>query len=900
MSLSDQMTAMPLGPSSRTGVEGLTQNVAAASPYLARLMEEEGAWLAGALRDDPHALARSLIDGTAGLEGDPSDALRIAKRRLALLVALADIGGAWRLDEVTDALTRFGDAALGAALGFALGRQIARGKLPAETPEASGYVALAMGKMGAFELNYSSDIDLICLFDQSRHDPSDYAAVRQGCIRATRDAVRILSEQGRHGYVFRTDLRLRPDPSTTPVCLAMEAAERYYESLGRTWERAAHIKARPAAGDREAGRAYLDRLSPFVWRRHLDFASIEDTQDMLRRIREAKGLGGPIEVRGHDLKLGAGGIRTIELAAQTVQLIFGGRDETLRAPRTVDALRALARAGRMPPSDAERLIEAYGALRTAEHRIQMIRDAQTHSVPSDEGELARVAALCGETPEAFLTRIGGILGTVHRIAGDMLGSSRPAPRRAPAEWKDTLARWHAYPALRSERARAAFGRIEGELASRVDASARPDEARASLDGFLSGLPAGAQLFALFESNPQLMDLIVDIAATAPGLAGHLSRNAAILDAVIGGDFFGPWPDRPALNASLAAAMAREGDYERSLDAARAWTAEHRFSVGVHLLRGLVDSEEAGLRYAHVAEAVLRAVLPVAEGEVARRNGRVPGARMCILGMGSLGAGWLHAGSDLDLIVIYDAEGSSDGRREIDARAWFGKLTQTLITALSAPMSRGRLYEVDMRLRPSGRQGPVATSWPAYRDYQREKAWTWEHLALTRARPIAGDPALGEEVEAFRRALLGEVGSASEVAEGLSDMRRRLAEARPRSGPWDMRAGPGGMHDIELLGQARALVAGSAQRRTARQLGPGAARDAFLLQRAVRAAASLVAPAGFTPEEAGQGATGVVLRETGEPDADALVRRIDAARDLAVTEVEDQIAAWRTCPRDGAG
>ena len=887
MDLRSAIRRAPLGPMSGSGWTALVANASDASPYLARLAADEAEWLEAAAGAPPGRTMDELIEAARAADGDPSDALRRAKRRAALLVALADLGGAWGWAEVTCALTRFADAALAAATRHALAREAARGRLP----DDPGYVALAMGKMGAGELNYSSDIDLICLFDQSRHAPSDYAAVRQGCIRATREIVRVLSEPGPGGYVFRTDLRLRPDPASTPVCLSMDAAERYYESLGRTWERAAHIKARPAAGDLEAGAAYLAALAPFVWRRHLDFAAVEDAQEMGRRIRQAHGGGGPIEVAGHDLKLGPGGIRAAEFAAQTPQLIFGGRDEALRVPRTVDALAALSRAGRMAETDAADLSRAYGSLRNAEHRIQMIRDAQTHTVPADPAEMARVAALCGETPSEFSARIGGVLRRVHEITGDLMGESQPAPRAAPPEWRPVLERWAGYPALKSERARRGFERIAGEIASRVDASARPDETLRALDGFLSGLPAGAQLFALFEANPQLMDLIVDIAGTAPGLAAHLSRNAGVLDAVIGGGVFGRWPDAADLTEGLRSALAREEDYEGRLGAARVWASEARFGIGVQLLRGLIGAAEAGRRYAQVAEAVLRAILPEVEADVARRHGRVPGARLCVLGMGSLGAGWLHGGSDLDLIVIYDAAGTSDGKRPLDARAWAGKIAQTLITALSAQMARGRLYEVDMRLRPSGRQGPVATSWPAFESYQREKAWTWEHLALTRGRPVAGEPGLGDEIERFRRALVSEVGVPGRVAEGLADMRRRLAEARPRQGPWDMRAGPGGLHDIELLGQARALVEGSAERRTSDQLGQGAALEAYLTQRAIRAATSLVAPAGFDPETCGAGATGVVLREAGAEDAHALLARLDEMRDAADEEARRQIDAW---------
>ena len=884
MGLAADITRIPSGPGRGDGFDALLANTAAASPYLGRLIEMEAAWL-NDLRDrEPGAVADDLIAEATGTEGDPSDDLRRLKGRAALLCALADLGGAWRLPDVTGTLTRLADAALRSALCHSTSRLIDRGVLPDGAEDE--ITVLAMGKMGAGELNYSSDIDLIFLH-------AGGAEMRAGAIRATRDTVRILSELTPEGYVFRTDLRLRPDPSVTPVCVAIEGAERYYESLGRTWERAAHIKARPAAGSLSLGEAYLSHLRPFVWRRHLDFAAVEDVRDMGRRIREAKGLHGPITVPGHDLKLGRGGIRAIEFAAQTGQLIFGGRDEALRMRGTVEALNALVNAGRMAGEDAAALTEAYGILRTAEHRLQMIRDAQTHVVPTDGSELARVAALCGEDAGEFTARIGMTLERVHEITGDLMGEGRSASRPAPASWRDTLDRWHAYPAMRSERAKRSFERIEGELTKRIDASARPEEAVRSLEGFLGRLPAGAQLFSLFEANPQLMDLIVDIASTAPGLAAYLGEAPEVLDAVVGGSFFELPPSTAVMVDELRDRISREVDYEARLDAARAWHAERHFQIGVHLLRGLIDAEASGRFYAQLAEATLIASLPEVCRDVERRYGAVSDLRLCVLGMGSLGAGWLHAGSDLDLIVIYDGAGTSDGRRALDARSWAGKLTQALVTALSAPMSRGRLYEVDLRLRPSGRQGPVATSWAAFQDYQRTQAWVWEHLALTRARPVAGSVDLMEEVAAFRDAFLSEIGDPVRVADGLAEMRERLFAARTPSGPWDMRAGPGGGQDVELFAQARTLI-GDAMLDTHPAEAVG---RVFETQRVVRAVTSLVSP-DRPLEMAGEGAMGVVLRETGFAEPDALLKAMDGDRAEAADEIDTHVALWRSC-RDPA-
>ena len=875
-----EAACLPAGP-----LRDLAAAAAAGSPHLAGLLRREAEWAAGALPAAPEATRDALL--AEPLAGDPGPALRRIKRRMALLTALADLGGVWSLEEVTGALSALADRAVEAALSHALARERARGRLP----EGEGAFVLAMGKLGAGELNYSSDIDLICLFDRTRHAPSDYAQVKASLVRAVRAMTRTLSEVGPDGHVFRVDLRLRPDPSVTPVILPTDAAERYYESLARGWERAAYVKARACAGDLAAGEAFLADLRPFVWRRHLDFAAIEDAHAMVRRIRGHRGDGGAIAAAGHDLKLGPGGIRAVEFTAQTHQLIFGGRDERLRVRGTLVALSRLAGAGRLPEDAAAELAEDYRALRETEHRLQMVRDAQTQTMPTADPELDRIARLHGRPDTAaFLARLTGRLRRVDRWTERLIA---PGPRAsAPAAVPE---RWASYPALRSARARDGFERISGSLIERIEAAPRPDEALAVFDRFLAGLPAGAQLFALFEANPPLMDLVVDVAASAPALAAHLSRNAGVLDAVIAGGFFAPWPGEDALTAELAATMEREADHEARLDAARRWAHEWRFRVGVHHLRGLVDGDVAGAQYAELAGAVLRALLPVVSEALSTRHGPAPGRGAAVLGMGSLGAGWLHARSDLDLILLYDAAGveASDGPRPIGARAWYAKLAQSLVTALTAPMSQGRLYEVDMRLRPSGRQGPVASSLAAFRDYQRDEAWTWERLALTRARPVAGPPDLSAEVEALRRETLARSVPPDRLEADVADMRRRLSEARPARGSWDVTAGPGGMRDVELYGQALALLRGRRARDTAGQLGgePGL-RAAYALQRRVRAAATLLSTDGFSPEAVGDGGTRMLLRETGMEDVAALEAALAEARSGAAGAVEAGLAAMR--------
>ncbi|NBD28465.1 MAG: glutamine-synthetase adenylyltransferase [Alphaproteobacteria bacterium] len=877
------------------------EGTAGCSPYLLGLMHKERDWLPGAL-DDPEAALEAELSDKAALElSKLGDGLRQAKRRVALLAGLADLAGVWPLEDVTGALTRLADMAVDTALKRLVAAEIKRGKLPglaeADAETAGGMVALAMGKGGAYELNYSSDIDLICLFDETRFDPDDYHEARAGFIKVTRRMCALIGENTAEGYVFRTDLRLRPDASVTPVCLSMEAAERYYESVGRTWERAAYIKARAAAGDIAAGARFLETLRPFVWRKHLDFAAIQDAHDMRLRIRAHKGLGGPITLPGHNMKLGRGGIREIEFFTQTRQLIAGGRDESLRVRGTGEGLSALARADWVPEADAETLFAHYRAHREIEHRVQMIRDAQTHDLPQTDEEFDRLAAFCGTDADTLQAQLRDRLEEVHELTEGFFAPTEPTAA-APDFGEEITDRWLTYPALRSDRAVEIFNRLKPMLLSRLQEAAKPDEALLAFDGFLRGLPAGVQLFSLFEANPQLTRLIVDIAATAPALAQYLGRNSGVLDAVIGGSFFEEWPGVTALAEGLGNVLDQAPDYEARLDTTRRWAKEWHFRTGVHHLRGLIDAAEAGRQYANLAEAVIAALYPHVVAQFAEKHGPPPGRGAVVLGMGSLGAGRIHAQSDLDLIVIYDAAGeeASEGPKPLSVRPYYARLTQALVTALSAPMAEGRLYEVDMRLRPSGKQGPVATAFSSFESYQMDEAWTWEHLALTRARVVAGPTTLAEDVEASRARVLAAKAGGGTVRADVAAMRARIAAAKPPQGIWDAKIGPGRLQDVELAGQALALLAGSTAHATTDQLsqavaagviGAGQAeklRSAVDLSWTLQVCGKLLSGGVIDPAALGEGGRAMILRETGEENMESLAARIAEVSEKAATTI----------------
>ncbi|HUF86354.1 MAG TPA: bifunctional [glutamine synthetase] adenylyltransferase/[glutamine synthetase]-adenylyl-L-tyrosine phosphorylase [Thermohalobaculum sp.] len=923
----------------------LLLGTAGSSPYLGGLIEREAEWLAEAAGAAPEDALETLLAAMQDPEiAEPralATALRRARARGALVVALADLGGVWQLGEVTGALTRLADTALEAAVRLLLGVELRQDRLPGlgedDLASGAGYAVIAMGKLGARELNFSSDIDLICLFDQDRFEAPDFAQAKARYIHVTRQLVRLISQNTDEGYVFRTDLRLRPSPSTTPICMAMEAAERYYESVGRTWERAAYIKARTAAGDAGAGGAWLEGLNPFVWRRYLDFAAIEDTHEMLRKIREQKGRFSPGALPGSDIKLGPGGIREIEFFVQTRQLICGGREPALRVPATLDALEALAGAGWVEEATAETLAADYAAHRTLEHRLQMMDDAQTHILPRSGEARDRLAALSGWSDRAKFERdVAERRARVHAATEEFFGpaagpgakkKSRPeitedyldgAGFQRPADAMRLIETWRGanMPATRSARARGLLRKLEPLIVERLADAGSPDEAMAQFDRFLAGLPAGVQVFSLFSANPHLLDLIVEICAAAPRLAGYLAHHPQVLDALLDRDFFEPLPDAAGLTRDLEAWVGRErerdDDYERLLDAVRRWAHEQVFRAGVQVLRGMSDAAEAGRAFTAIAEAALAALFPRVVAEFARRHGPPPGRGMVVIGMGKLGSREMTAGSDLDLITVYDAEGteSSEGRKPLAASAYFPRLTQALLAALTAPTAEGKLYDVDMRLRPSGRKGPVAVSFSAFARYQAERAWVWEHLALTRARVVTGAPELGRQVEAtIREALAARKGDDAVLAQAR-EMRAKLLEAhaRERQNPWSLKYAAGGLMEIEFLAQTGTLHHGLDCRSAAAAL-PGLAEAGWIEAEAAETLAEALAlmqglqhiervalDNPINPEAAGEGLRRAMARSCGAEDFDALDARLRALE----TRAAEICAGVFGDPGDGGG
>ncbi|OLP54903.1 glutamine-synthetase adenylyltransferase [Rhizobium rhizosphaerae] len=768
--------------------------------------------------------------------------LRQAKRQTAFVLALGDLLRLFDARQTTRRLSAFADAAVSATVDHLLLSAHEAGKLrlenPAEPARASGLIVLGMGKHGACELNYSSDIDLVVFYDPETPALAGRPDLAEDLGRLLRRLIRILQERTGDGYVFRTDLRLRPDPGATPLAISVDAAMTYYEGRGQNWERAAFIKARPVAGDLAAGARFLKELTPFVFRKYLDYAAIADIHSIKRQIHDHKGHGA-IAVKGHHVKLGRGGIREIEFFAQTQQLIAGGRMPALRARETEAALAALSEAHWIDAQTAQALTEAYWFLRDVEHRIQMVHDEQAHTLPKTEAELKRIALMAGFADTAtFAEALTARLKTVERHYGALFERERSLSdgqgnlvftgQNDDPETLATLSRmgfarpsdicrmirtWHAgrYAATQSAEARERLTELTPRLLQAFGESRMADEAMMRFDAFLARLPAGIQLFSLMANNQGLLGLLVTIMSAAPRLADIVAARPHVFDGMLDPRQLTELPQREEMARRLDLFLAGARAVEERLDRLRIFAAEQRFLIGVRLLTGVADAQDAAAAFTDLADLSIAAALDVAQDALAETHGRIAGARVAVIGLGKLGSREMTAGSDVDLILLYDHDGElpdSDGPRPLDAPRYFARLAQRLIAALSAPTSEGVLYPVDMRLRPSGNKGPLATRLPAFAKYQREEAWTWEHMALTRARGVAGDAGMVAAAQEAIAAVLDQPRDLAKLHRDIAEMRGMIAREKHPAGIWDVKLIEGGVVDIEFIAQDLMVAAAS--------------------------------------------------------------------------------------------
>ena len=823
--------------------QALMAGVFAMSPYLADCLTAEPTVLLDYRTKGPAAVVDAEIRAIDELPLDRNrmlPGLRKAKRRVAMVVGLADLEGVFDLAAVTTSLTRLADRATEAVLETFLVELAKRGEIELGSDDAPardcGIFVIGMGKLGAGELNYSSDIDLIVFFDPQRITYTGRETPMSLAVRAARAIVYGLENKSREGYVFRTDLRLRPHPPGQPLALSVDAAEVYYERHGQNWERAAFIKARVVAGDKTAGNGFLRRLSPFVWRKHLDYAAIRDIHSIKRQINAHRGFG-TIGVRGHDLKVGRGGIREIEFFVQTQQLILGGRHPELRDARTLVALERLVEGRWVDGNAGVELAMAYGFLRGLEHRLQMVADKQTQALPSRDQELAQFARFAGFADETALS--ASLMETLQRVerhyaqlfeaepdlgAGKQLvftgteddpgtlDTLREMGFLDPAAVSARIRQWHHghIRATRSTRAREILTELTPGILSSLERQTDVDEAFRLLDTFLSGLPAGVQFFSLIRANPNILTLLSDLIGAAPRLAEVLASNVALFDAMLAPDFFEPLPDEAALKSELALLKRDAVHLEALLDLCRRWAQGRRFQAGLHVLLGFADATSASRALTSIAELVLCTLLPEAERWLEAQHGRVPGGAFCVIGMGKLGSRELTLGSDLDLVFVYDAppEAMSDGEKPLPPQTYYARLGQRLVSAISAQTAEGRLYEIDTRLRPSGSVGPVAASLDNFTKYHESTAQIWERQSLTRARPVAGDPELARKLAAVIDEALARPTEAQTLQTEVRAMRFRIFKEHGSDHPWNIKHCRGGLVELEFMAQFLVLLHGA--------------------------------------------------------------------------------------------
>ena len=820
--------------------------------------------------------------------------LRRRRTALALAVALGDLAGELDLEGVTTALSDFADKAIDRALAGAIAER-------APGAGTEGFAVLALGKLGSRELNYSSDVDLILIFDPAVLPRRDRDEPGEAAVRIARRLVELLQQRTEDGYVARVDMRLRPSPEVTPIALPIDAAISYYESQALPWERAAFIRARAAAGDKALGERFLGEIQPFIWRRALDFGAIDEIREVSVRIRDHYAQGqafGP----GFDLKRGRGGIREAEFFTQVQQLIHGGREPALRAPATLDALSVLAGAGRLETDVAQGCAAAYRRLRTVEHRVQMIADQQTHRLPVEPDLLAAAAGLDGLADgealiESLRPHVDFVGGRFDALAVDrdrtlsndpdiLVGELKAlgfrqveAPLARIAEWRSGQMR-----SLRSPAARKAFEAMLPVLLRAIAHGPDPTHALNRFSDIVERVSSGVNLYRLLLAHAPLADMLSLILAHAPVLADQLARRPVLLDGLIDASSFAA-PPEPAAFAERLMAGARRETYDEQLDKVRRLVNERRFALGVQLILKHRDPLDIMMGYANVAEGAIMALAQATTKEFEQLHGTVDGGELLILGLGRLGGRALTHASDLDLIFIFDApEGSqSNGTKPLSATDYFNRLGRRIVAALSVPTASGPLYDIDTRLRPQGAEGMMAVRLDAFEAYQRAEAWTWEHMALLRARPVHGSEAGRAKLDAAIKGVLGAAHDAGKVRVDAGSMRADMAKHKAPSGPLDIKLGPGGLVDLEFAVHVLQLTHGIgfdprlehaiAALAEAGYIETQADADLRLLSR-ILVTMRLVAPDGSVPPPESQP---LVAEVCGYPDWEALLAAHDEAR-----------------------
>lgn len=870
------------------------------SPFLAGLIDRNADLMpmihAGNFDD-------ALVCALARSADSVGTALRKQRQGVALVTAIADLSDVWDLTRVTHILSDFADHALDQAISAAIQERV---------PGApnQGFAVIALGKHGGRELNYSSDIDPIFLFDPKTLPHRERDDVAEAAVRYGRRVIALLSALDGDGYVFRVDMRLRPSPEVSPIVLPVEAAIGYYESSALAWEQAAFIRSRVSSGDRALGDYFLNAIQPFIWRKSLDFGQLKNISAMTAQIRDHYAKGQKMGL-GFDLKRGHGGIRECEFFAQAHQLIHGGRDPALRVPDTRAALQALAAAGPITQQEAETLSSAYTQLRIFEHRLQMHSDRQTHEIPQNRETADAVARLHGlADADALIDAIAPITALVAAIYDRMVDAGGSAgPRLAdeglpleeqltdlgyadPAAVMQRLARWRSgkIRAIRSSSARDAFEAVLPAIMAALAQAPDSDRAIARFDNMIEAMPSAINVFRLLEARPGLVQLVADILSYAPTLADDLGRQSRYLDALIDTSAMHLPGDVTALQDAMQRRIGT-ADYQSTLDIVRDYVGEKRFALGVQLIEGRSDALAIAQAYAHLAEASLETLTTATVAEFEKAHGKIQGGELLILALGRLGGEALTHASDLDIILLFTGDhlAESDGPRSLGATQYFNRLAQRVIAAMSVATASGALYEIDTRLRPSGADGLLCASVKSFDQYQRENAWTWEHMALTRARVLFGSAGARTHVAKIIRDVLHTKRDIPKLRHDIATMRKDMAAHKPPKGALDVKLLPGGLVDMEFIIHALQLETHDGMRP---QLGPAIDAlvaaghlhadfaKAFALMARLLVMVRLIAPDCAAPPQAAQM---LIAQSLGFDDWDGLTHTLREYRGVVMNQ-----------------
>jgi glutamate-ammonia-ligase adenylyltransferase len=839
--------------------------ICGSSPFLAGILARDSRYFKELFLDRLIELNRSegemlaALRAQAGTETDYHSLfplLRRFKYREILRIAARDLNGLASLEEVTAELSALAAASLQVACEVARRSLVAEHGVPLmETPNGlreADLTIIGMGKFGGRELNFSSDIDIIYFYSADKGGTSGIPDGQGGFtgkislhtffVRLAEMITRAISQVTADGFVFRVDLGLRPEGKSGDMAISLRSAEIYYESWGQSWERAAMLKARPVAGSLELGEQLLKLIEPFIYRKHLDYNLIEDIMAMKKKIDASLAR----EMEGeYNIKLGRGGIREIEFFIQALQLVYAGKNPALRSKNSLQALGALKDVRIINEDDSTSLCEAYRFLRTVEHRIQVVQERQTHSLPKKDEELLALARRCGflrtngllrfnETLESHRQKVSAIYGNLFLSRDAKLKEEvRPEiyfffDRKAdPDLIKDMLAERRfervdtAYDniillrdgpprAHLTERARRLLEKIAPLLLQEIFASPDPDMALTNLDRFLCTVGSRSTFYALLAENRQIMKLLVSLFAMSEFLSKIFISHPELLDSMVSRASASYFSGKEDMQTELSGLLAQAENFEESLDILRRYRHEVFLRIGMNDIYGKIGQSEIATQLTCLADACLTAAHDMATIELARfgkptyvdLSGAPREASLAVLGMGKMGGFELNYHSDLDIIYIYDRQGVTDGEKQLTNHEYFAKLGQKIISILTTQTREGYAYKIDTRLRPSGNAGPLVTSLESFKNYHREEAQIWERQALTKARIVLGEEVLRDNIDEIVRHAVYSASVDDSVRSGIHRLRMRMETelAREGEGSYNIKTGRGGMVDVEFIVQ----------------------------------------------------------------------------------------------------